>query len=86
MEGPKTEKARKPTAESLVRAIWRQLEKQSGEYERACKVEDSHRDKTEKAEKLQKSMLFSFETDRSPECECMRVTESSKAAHNTQSN
>ena len=52
MEGPKTEKARKPTAESLVRGIWRQLEKQSGEYERACQVEDSHRDKTEKAEKL----------------------------------
>ena len=46
-EGPKTEKARKPTAGSLVRATWRQPQKQSGEYERACKVEDSHRDKTE---------------------------------------
>ena len=50
VDGPKTEKAREPTAESLVPGIWRlRYQKRSGEYGRACKVEDSHRDKMVRA-------------------------------------
>ena len=47
VEEPKTEKARELTVESLVRGIWRlRDQKQSGEYGRVCKVEDSHKHKT----------------------------------------
>ena len=48
VDGPKTIKEREPTVESLVRGIRRPREylKQSGEYGRVCKIEDSHRDKT----------------------------------------
>ena len=49
VDGPKTKKAREPTVESLVRGFWRLRisEAEWIEYGRACKVEDSHRDKTE---------------------------------------
>ena len=42
VNGPKTEKMQEPTVEILVLGI-----KQSGENGIVCKVEDSHRDKTQ---------------------------------------
>ena len=44
VDGPKTEKALKPTVEikSGTRNLEADSQKQSGEYGRVCKVEDSH--------------------------------------------
>ena len=48
VDGPKTEKAREPTVESLVRGIWRlRVSEAEWRVRKVCKVEDSHRDKTE---------------------------------------
>jgi len=44
VEAPKTEKAREPTVETLVRGIWRlrlEYQKQGGGYGRVCQAEDS---------------------------------------------
>ena len=43
VDGQKSEKAREPTVENLVRGIWRL----SGEYARVYTIENSNRDKTE---------------------------------------
>ena len=50
VEGPKTEKARESSVESLVQEIWRLRVSETGRaYRRVCKVEDIHRDKTEQS-------------------------------------
>ena len=44
VDGPKTEKAWEPKVESGVKHLEiESYQKQSGEYGRVCKVEDSHR-------------------------------------------
>ena len=47
-DGPNTERAREPAVESLVRGIWRLRVSEAERRVRECKVEDSHRDQTER--------------------------------------
>ena len=48
VDGPKAEKAREPTVESLVRGIWRlRVSEAERRVRRVCNVEDSHKDRTE---------------------------------------
>ena len=48
VDGPKTEKAREPSLESLMHWNLEAESIRSGEYwKQMCEVEDSHRDKTE---------------------------------------